>query len=296
MNNEKIFETEFGGKKLTISTGRFCEQANGSCMVRCGETIVMVNATMADKPRDGIDFFPLGVDFEEKMYSVGKIPGGFKKREGRPSDKAILTSRLIDRPLRPLFPKGFFNDVTIVATALSVDPDVAPEPLAMIGSSVALTISDIPFQGPTGAVNVAYIDGQYIINPNSKQREQSLMQLTVAGTQDAVLMVEAGAKEVTEEEMLNAIMFAHEEIKKLVKFQLEIKEAIGKPLSEKYEIKQVEEELANDVIAYSTDLMKKTFSEYDRQARQALEEEMEEEIFAHFAEKYPDKMRVSVLL
>ena len=146
----KIYNIEIGGKTVSFETGRLCEQANGSCLVRCGETVVMVNVTMSKEPRPGIDFFPLSVDFEEKMYSVGKIPGGFKKREGRPADKAILTSRLIDRPLRPLFPKGFYHDVCVVATALSVDPDVAPEPLAMLGSSFALSISDIPFMGPTG--------------------------------------------------------------------------------------------------------------------------------------------------
>ena len=210
--NAKIFKTEIGGKPVEIEVGRFCEQANGSCLVKCGETVVMVNVTMAEKPRDGIDFFPLGVDFEEKMYSVGKIPGGFKKREGRPSDKAILTSRLIDRPLRPLFPKGFFNDVSVVATALSVEPDVLPEPLAMLGSSFALTISDIPFGGPTGSVYVGLVDGQLVINPNAEQREKSELSLYVSGTDEAVLMVEAGAKEVSEEKMLEAIMLAHQEI------------------------------------------------------------------------------------
>ncbi|MBQ3494383.1 MAG: polyribonucleotide nucleotidyltransferase, partial [Clostridia bacterium] len=214
--NAQIFKTEIGGKEVIVETGKYCEQSNGSCLVKCGETIVMVNVNMASKPKDGIDFFPLSVDFEEKMYSVGKIPGGYKKREGRPSDKAILTSRLIDRPLRPLFPKGFFNDVSVVATALSVEPDVSPEPLEMLAYSVALTISDIPFQGPTGSVEIAYVDGQYIANPNKEQREKSLMHLTVSGTSEAILMVEAGAKEVSEQKMLDAIMFAHEEIKKLI--------------------------------------------------------------------------------
>ena len=157
---EYIFKTKIGGKEIIVETGRYAGQANGTCFVRCGETVVQANVTMAEKPRDGIDFFPLGVDFEEKMYAVGKIPGGFKKREGRPSDKAILTSRLIDRPLRPLFPKGFYNDVAVVVTALSVDTDIAPEPLGMLASSVALTISDIPFAGPTGAVAVGCVDYQ----------------------------------------------------------------------------------------------------------------------------------------
>ncbi len=171
MINRKIFTTTIGGREVSVETGAYCGLSNGSCIVRCGETAVMVNVTMAKTPRDGIDFFPLGVDYEEKMYSVGKIPGGFKKREGRASDKAILTSRLIDRPLRPLFPKGFFNDVAVVATALSVDPDIPPEVYAMIGSSVALSISDIPFAGPTGSVIVGYVDGEYVINPTpSKER------------------------------------------------------------------------------------------------------------------------------
>jgi Polyribonucleotide nucleotidyltransferase (polynucleotide phosphorylase) len=168
-----IFSTEVGGREMSVEIGKYAEQANGSCLVRCGETAVMVNVTMADKPRDGIDFFPLAVDYEEKMYSVGKIPGGFKKREGRASDKAILTSRLIDRPLRPLFPKGFFNDVCVVATAMSVDTDIPPEVFAMIGSSIALSISDIPFAGPTGSVVVGMIDDNYIINPNNEQKRKN---------------------------------------------------------------------------------------------------------------------------
>ena len=173
-------------------------QADGSCLVRCQDTVVMVNVTVADKARDGVDFLPLSVDFEEKLYAVGKIPGSYKRREGKPSDKAILNSRLIDRPLRPLFPKNFYNDISIVATPLSVDPDVAPEALCMLGSSIALSISSAPFEGPTGAVNVALVDGEFILNPNSEQREKSLLNLTVSGTHDAILMVEAGAKFVDE--------------------------------------------------------------------------------------------------
>ena len=170
LENHKVYSTQIGEREVVIEVGKYAQQANGSCIVRCGETVVMVNATMAPAPRDGMDFFPLSVDYEEKMYAVGKIPGGFKKREGRASDKAILTSRLIDRPIRPLFPKGFFNDVTVIATALSVEPDIQPEPLAMLGSSIALSISDIPFAGPTGSVFVGYVDGEYVINPNVEQR------------------------------------------------------------------------------------------------------------------------------
>ena len=289
--NAKIFKTEIGGKPVEIEVGRFCEQANGSCLVKCGETVVMVNVTMAEKPRDGIDFFPLGVDFEEKMYSVGKIPGGFKKREGRPSDKAILTSRLIDRPLRPLFPKGFFNDVSVVATALSVEPDVLPEPLAMLGSSFALTISDIPFGGPTGSVYVGLVDGQLVINPNAEQREKSELSLYVSGTDEAVLMVEAGAKEVSEEKMLEAIMLAHQEIKKLVAFQKQVKAEIGKPLNSEIEYYKVEEEIDKAVREYATDMLTKALDTFDRQERSENQDRVDKDVKEHFSEIFPDKQR-----
>ena len=192
-DNYRKFTTEIGGREVTVETGKYAEQTNGSCIIRCGDTVVMVNATMSAQPRDGMDFFPLGVDYEEKMYAVGKIPGGFKKREGRASDKAILTSRLIDRPIRPLFPKGLFNDVAIVATALSVDTNIPPEVFAMLGSSIALCISDIPFAGPTGSVQVGMVDGKYIINPDTENREKSTLHLTLSGTKEAIMMVEAGA-------------------------------------------------------------------------------------------------------
>ena len=286
-NLGRIFKTEIGGKEVTVETGKYCEQANGSCIVRCGETAVMVNVCMSKTPRDGIDFFPLSVDFEEKMYSVGKIPGGYKRREGRASDKAILTSRLIDRPLRPLFPKGFFNDVTVIATALSVEPDVAIEPLAMLGSSIALSISDIPFQGPTGSVQVAYVDGKYICNPNEEEREKSLMHLTVSGTSEAILMVEAGANEVSEAEMLDAIMFAHEEIKKQVAFILEMKKEIGKPLAE-VEVYHVADEIDKAVREYATDMLKDALSHFDRQERSEAQDRVDADVKAHFAEIFPD--------
>ncbi|MBP5662485.1 MAG: polyribonucleotide nucleotidyltransferase, partial [Clostridia bacterium] len=196
MMDFKQFKTMYAGRELTIETGKYCGQTNGSCVVRCGDTVVMVSATMSKQPREGMDFFPLSVEFEEKQYSVGNIPGSFLRREGRASEKAILTSRLIDRPIRPLFPKGLFNDVQIVATCLSVDRNNMPDVLAMIGSSVALTISDIPFAGPTGAVTVGLIDGEYILNPDEEERKVSRLHLTVSGTKDAVMMVEAGAKEV----------------------------------------------------------------------------------------------------
>ncbi len=287
-NDAKIYEIEVGGKKISFETGRLCEQANGTCLVKCGETVVMVNVTMAESPRPGIDFFPLGVDYEEKMYSVGKIPGGFKKREGRPSDKAILTSRLIDRPLRPLFPKGFYNDVSVVATALSVDSDNAPEVLAMLGSSFALSISDIPFAGPTGSVQVGLVDGKFIINPNQKEREESRMALTVSGTEDAVLMVEAGAREVPEETMLDAIMFAHEEIKKIVKFIKGVKAEIGKPLNTKIEYQIVPEEIDKAVREYASEKLDYALDTFDRDVRSARQDEVDADVKEHFAEIFPE--------
>ncbi len=284
----KIYQIDIGGKTVTFETGRLCEQANGSCLVKCGETVVMVNVTMSKEPRPGIDFFPLQVDFEEKMYSVGKIPGGFKKRESRPSDKAILTSRLIDRPLRPLFPKGFYHDVCVIATALSVDPDVAPEPLAMLGSSFALTISDIPFMGPTGSVLVGLVDGKFIINPNAAEREASLMSLTVSGTDEAVLMVEAGAKEVPEETMLDAIIFAHEEIKKIVEFQKKVKAEIGKPVCEHLVYEIVPEEIDKAVREYADEKLDYALDTFDRQERQARQDAVDADVKEHFAEIFPD--------
>lgn len=286
-----IFEIEIGGRKVTFETEKYCEQSSGSCLVRCGETAVMVNVNMSPVPRPGIDFFPLSVDFEEKMYSVGKIPGGFKKREGRASDKAILTSRLIDRPLRPLFPKGFYNDVTVVATALSVDPDIAPEPLAMLGSSFALSISDIPFMGPTGSVCVGLVDGQYVINPDLQQKEKSLMHLMLSGTEEAILMVEAGANEVTEQQMLDGIMFGHEEIKKIVRFIKEVKAKIGKPVNDKIKYETIEDEINVAVREFATPLIVKALDEFDRETRQKNQEKANEEIYAHFAEIFPEQTK-----
>ena len=282
-----LFKTTIGGREVTVESGAYCGQAGGSCMVRCGDTVVMVNATMAKQPRDGIDFFPLGVDFEEKMYSVGKIPGGFKKREGRPSDKAILTSRLIDRPLRPLFPKGFYNDVAVVATCLSVDPSIPPEIYAMIGSSVALSISEIPFQGPTGSVVVGMVDGQYVINPDSAQRDRSKLHLSLSGTKEAILMVEAGANEVTEEEMIGAILFGHEEIKKIVAFIEDIQKQIGKKKIDP-ELYHPAADVEEAVKEYADKKMDKVLENYDRQEREKAEEELEADVYDHFAEEFPE--------
>ena len=283
----RVFKTTIGGREVSVESGAYCGQAGGSCMVRCGDTVVMVNATMAKQPRDGIDFFPLGVDFEEKMYSVGKIPGGFKKREGRPSDKAILTSRLIDRPLRPLFPKGFYNDVAVVATCLSVDPNIPPEIYAMIGSSVALSISEIPFQGPTGSVVVGMVDGKYVINPDSEQRDRSRLHLSLSGTKEAILMVEAGANEVAEEEMIGAILFGHEEIKKIVAFIEDIQKSIGKKKIDP-DLYHPAADVEEAVKAYADGKMDKVLENYDRQEREKAEEELEADVYDHFAEEFPE--------
>ncbi len=280
-----------GGREVVIETGKYTEQANGSCVVRCGETAVMVTVCMSKTPRDGIDFFPLHVDYEEKMYAVGKIPGSFKRREGRASDKAILTARLIDRPLRPLFPKGLFNDVVVVATALSVEPDVSPEPLAMIGSSVALSISDIPWGGPTGSVVVGLVDGEYVINPDAAQREKSTIHLNLAGMKDAILMIEAGADEVSNDEMVGAIMFGQQEISRICKFIEEvIVPAAGKP-KQQIELYHIPEELDAAVREYASDKLDWALDTFDRQEREARQDEAEKEILEHFAEIYPDNTR-----
>ena len=289
--NYKQFQLNVGSRAVTIETGKYTEQANGSCVVRCGETAVMVTVCMSKTPRDGIDFFPLQVDYEEKMYAVGKIPGSFKRREGRASDKAILTARLIDRPLRPLFPKGLFNDVVVVATALSVEPDVAPEPLAMIGSSVALSISDIPWMGPTGSVVVGLVDGEYVINPDAAQRAKSTIHLNLAGTKDAILMIEAGADEVTNDEMVGAIMFGHKEISKICTYIEDvIVPAVGKE-KQAIELYHIPEELDAAVRAYSSDKLDWALDTFDRQEREARQDEVEKDILAHFADIYPENTR-----
>jgi polyribonucleotide nucleotidyltransferase len=290
LDNYREFRTDYAGRELIVETGKYMEQANGACVVRCGDTVVSVNVCMSPVAREGMDFFPLSVDYEEKMFAVGKIPGGFKKREGRAADKAILTSRLIDRPIRPLFPKGIFNDVVVIATALSVDPDVAPEPIAMIGSSIALSISDIPWAGPTGSVQVGLIDGKYIINPDEKERELSTISLSLAGTKDALLMIEAGAKEVTNEEMVGAIMFGHEEIKKVCAFIEGIAAEIGKPKKE-MELYHVPEEIDKEVRAYTTEKLDYALSTFDRTERENREAEVQEDAIAHFTEIYPDNLR-----
>lgn len=290
MKDAKIFKTTIGGREVTVEIGKYAEQANGSCFIRCGDTVVMVNVTMSETPRPGMDFFPLSVDYEEKMYAMGKIPGGFKKREGRASDKAILTSRLIDRPLRPLFPKGIFNDVCVIATALSVDTNIPPEVYAMFGSSIALSISDIPFAGPTGSVVVGYVDGEYVINPDLEQKAKSAMHVYVSGTADAIMMVEAGANEVSEDIMLGGILYAHEEIKKQVAFINEIVAQVGKPKLQ-MELYHVPEDLDAAVREYGSSLIDKALEETNRQARQEKQEEVEKQILEHFADIYPEMER-----
>ncbi len=287
----RVFKTEIGGKVVEVQVGKYAMQANGHCFIKCGDTVVMANTCMSKEPRPGQDFFPLSVDYDEKLYAVGKIPGGFKKREGRPADSAILVSRLIDRPLRPLFPKGLFNDVSVIVTPLSVDYDTPPEPLAMFASSVALTVSDIPFGGPTGSVQVAYVDGKYIINPNTDQMEASLMDLKVAGTKEAILMVEAGAKEVSEEVMLQGILFAHEEIKKQVIFQEEMAKALGVTKNDKVNYYTIPEELEKDVREFATPLFVKVMENFNRHEREKAEEEADAQILEHFAEKHGEQKR-----
>lgn len=285
----KIFKTEIGGREVSVEIGAYCGQANGSCLIRCGETVVLTNATMAKTPRDGIDFFPLGVDFEEKMFAVGKIPGGFKKREGRPSDKAILTSRLIDRPIRPLFPKGCLNDVAVVATALSVDKEIPPEVFGMLGSSIALSISDIPFAGPTASVVVGYVDGKYIINPTPAEREKGKLHLSLAGTKDAIMMVEAGANIISEKEMLDAILFGHEEIKKIITWIEGIQEACGKAKQEVH-LYLPSDEVKAAVFEWADKKMDYVLDTFDRTEREARDDALNKEAIEHFADIFPDDL------
>ena len=280
----KTYETELAGRKLVIETGKLAGLANGSVLVRYGDTVVMVNVTASKEPKEGIDFFPLSVDFEEKLYSVGKIPGSFMKREGKPSDKAILTSRAIDRPLRPLFPKDFRNDVVVVATVLCVEQDNSPEVAAMIGAAAALAISDIPFGGPTAAVNVGLVDGQIIINPTEAQREVSDLTLTVAATEKKITMIEAGANEVPNDVMLQAIKTAHEEIKKICKFISDIQAEIGKP---KFEYKSFE--VDHDVFDFVNDNFKADMKEAVQEEDKTIRDNNIDDLTAKIEEAYLEK-------
>ena len=284
----KKFETELAGRPLVVETGKVAELSNGNAIIRYGDTVVMVNVTASKEPKEGIDFFPLSVDYEEKLYAVGKIPGSFQKREGKPADKAILTSRAIDRPIRPLFPKDFRNDVCVVATVLSVEQDNSPEVCAMIGASVALSISDIPFGGPTAAVNVGYVDGQIIINPTTAQREKSRLRLTVAGTMEKVTMIEAGADEIPNDTMLEAIKAGHEEIKKLCTFISEIKAEVGKPKFE-YISFATNADIYAEVKENFKDRMYRDVQAQDKEVRDANMDALATDIQNYFVEKYGEE-------
>lgn len=285
---EKIFKYILAGRELKVTVGKIAELANGSCIVQYGDTVIMANVASSKEPREGIDFFPLSVDFEEKLYSVGKIPGGFIKREGRPGEKAILTSRLIDRPLRPLFPKGYRNDVSVTVTVLSVDQDYSPEIAGMIGSSIALSISDIPFEGPTGAVNLGLIDGKFIVNPNSKEREATQLNLTVSGTREAIMMVEAGANEITEDVMLDAILYAHEEIKKICDFINEITAQVGKEKKSDYIKFVCDENIDKEIREYAAPIINEAIIEEDKLKRQDNIDNFKKQAKEVFLEKYPE--------
>ena len=283
----KTFRTAVGGKLLELEIGKVCEQTNGQVWVRYGETVVNVTVVASKEPRPDIDFFPLSCNYEEKMYAVGRIPGGFLKREGRPSEQAILFSRLMDRPLRPLFPKGYYNDVQVVATVMSMDHDAPSEIAAMIGSSCAIAISDIPWDGPTGAVLVGRVDGEFVINPDSEQRAKSDLSLYVAGTENAVMMVEAGAQEVPEDVILDAILFGHQEIKKIVAFINEIVAEVGKPKQE-VDLHKVPEDIDNAVREFATDKMRDAVMTQEKLARFENMDAVEAETKEHFEEIYPE--------
>lgn len=287
---KRVFEYELAGRTLKVTTGATCEQSNGTCWVQYGETVIMANANSSKEAKEGIDFFPLNVDFQEKMYAAGKIPGGFIKREGRLSDKAILTCRLIDRPIRPLFPEGYRNDVQIVATALSVEPDNAPEHLAMIGSSIAVHISDIPWNGPIAAVLVGYIDGKYIINPTADEKKVSLIDLTVAGTKDAIMMVEAGTSEVSEEEMVQAILTGHEAIKGICDFIESVRAEVGKEKKEP-RIFEVCAQMQSEVRDFCKEELKVAMFTVEKQERNDKISEVKDKTKAHFMEIYPEEAK-----
>ncbi len=286
--NYRVFKTQLAGRTLVVETGKFAQLANGSCMVRYGDTCVHVAVTASEKPRDGIDFFPLAVDFEERLYSVGKIPGSFSKREGKPSDKAILASRVIDRPIRPLFPKDMRNDVSVVCTVMSVDEDCSPEITAMIGTSIALSISDIPWDGPISGSFVGLVDGEIIINPTAEQRKNSDLSLTVASTADLIPMIEAGAKEVSDEKMYEAILAAHEVNKEVIKFIEDIKNQIGKNKFS-YESFEPSTEMFEAVKNFAEDDVKEALYTDDKTVRDERLAPIYKKVHEKFDEIYPDQ-------
>ena len=285
--NHKTFKTQLAGRELVVETGKFAQLANGSCLVRYGDTAVHVAVTASEKPREGIDFFPLSVDFEERLYAVGKIPGSFSKREGKPSEKAILASRVIDRPIRPLFPKGMRNDVSVVCTVMSVDEDCSPEITAMIGTSIALSISDIPWDGPISGVFVGLVDGEIIINPTLKERLKSDLSLTVASTENLIPMIEAGANEVSDEIMYEAILKAHETNKGVIEFINRIKSEIGKEKFS-YESSNPSEEMFEAVKNYTEEDLKFALYTPDKNVREERLAPIYEKVYEHFSEIYPD--------
>ena len=285
--NYRTFKTTYAGRELVVETGKTCGLANGSCWVRYGDTVVMGNVTASAKPREGVDFFPLSVDFEEKLYAVGKIPGSFLKREGKASEKAILTSRCVDRPIRPLFPKDMRNDVSVVMTVLAVDPDNSPEIAGMIATSVALSISDIPWNGPVASINVGYVDGELVLNPTLEQRAKNKLNLTVAGSAEKIVMIEAGADEISDELMLEAIAKGHEEIKKMVSFINDIKAEIGKPKFE-FQSMEISHEIMDDVEALVGEKVKVALDTDDKNVRDARIQPITDEVLETLSEKYPE--------
>ena len=288
-DNYKVFKTTYAGRELVVETGKTCELSNGSCWVRYGDTVVMANVTASVKPREGIDFFPLSVDFEERLYSVGRIPGSFMKREGKPSEKAILTSRMVDRPIRPLFPKDMRNDVSVVMTVLSVDPDNSPEIVGMIATSIAISISDIPWNGPVGGISVGLVDGEIVLNPTLEQRGRNDLNLTVAGTAEKVVMIEAGANEVDDDKMLEAIIAGHTEIKKIVEFISDIQKQIGKKKFE-FESMEVDHDMFDAIEAFAAERVKVALDTNDKNIREERLNPIKDDIHAKFDEEYPEKI------
>ena len=287
--NYKVFETTYAGRPLKVETGKTCELSNGSCWVRYGDTVVMANVTASAKPREGVDFFPLSVDYEERLYSVGKIPGSFMKREGKPTEKAILTSRVVDRPIRPLFPKDMRNDVSVVMTVLAVDPDNSPEIAGMIATSIAISISDIPWNGPIAGISVGLVDGEIVLNPTLEQRANNHLNLTVAGTAEKIVMIEAGADEVPDDLMLEAILKGHEEIKKMVSFIEDIKAQIGKPKFE-FESQEVDHELFDAIEAFCGEDVKAALDTNDKNIRESRLNPIKDAVHEKFDEENEERI------
>jgi polyribonucleotide nucleotidyltransferase len=286
--NYRVYKTDFAGRPLTVETGKMAQLANGECLVRYGDTVVHVAATASAKPRDGVDFFPLSVDYEEKMYSVGKIPGSYLKREGRPTEKATLTCRMIDRPIRPLFPKDLRNDVSIVCTVMSVDHDCSPEIAAMVGTSIALSISDIPWNGPISGVSVGLVDGEYVINPNSEQRKKSKMAVTVASTDSRIAMIEAGADEIPDDVMYGGIMAGHKANQPIIAFIKGIQEEIGKQKFS-YPSNEPDEEMMNTIKEFAVDDIRAALDTDDKNVRDARLQPIYDKVHEKFDEVYPDQ-------